>query len=198
MNRGSFIVLYGINNLGKTTQAKKLVERLNTEGENAVYLKYPIYDLAPSGPMLNAYLREGNPYNLSAREAQLLYAMNRTQYENELKTLLANGTHVVAEDYTGTGVCWGIGAGVDSAFMKDINSHLLTEDVAFLFSGKRFTEATEQSHKHETDDTLIARVEHVHAEQGNTHNWIPVHANNSIDDIHEHLWKHIYISIKKN
>ncbi len=30
---GKLIVLYGTNNLGKTTQAKKLVERLNQEGK---------------------------------------------------------------------------------------------------------------------------------------------------------------------
>ena len=191
MTDGIFIVLYGINNLGKTTQAKKLVDRLHAEGYDAVYIKYPIYDLAPSGPLLNAYLREGNPYNLSPREAQLLYALNRTQYEQELITLLKKGTHVIAEDYTGTGVCWGIGAVVDPLFMEEINSHLYKEDIAFLCTGNRFTDATEQSHVHETNDVLIEKVERVHASQGAVHHWIPINANESIETIHETLWQHI-------
>ncbi len=198
MKRGSFIVLYGINNLGKTTQAKKLVERLNAEGKKALYLKYPIYDLEPSGPMLNAYLREGNPYSLSAREAQLLYAMNRTQYEATLQSLLDSGTHVVAEDYTGTGICWGIGAGVDAVFMEQINSHLLREDLAFLFTGNRFTEATERSHKHETNDLLIAKVEEVHTTRGKEKQWIPINANNSIETIHAELWQHVHEYIQND
>ena len=41
--RGKFIVLYGINNLGKTTQAKFLVEKLQSQGLRAEYVKYPIY-----------------------------------------------------------------------------------------------------------------------------------------------------------
>jgi len=196
--KGSFIVLYGINNLGKTTQAKKLVDRLNTEGKKAVYLKYPIYDLAPSGPMLNAYLREGNPHELSAREAQLLYALNRTQYEKTLVSLLESGTHVIAEDYSGTGICWGIGAGVDQDFMEQINSHLLPEDLVFLFVGDRFTEATEAAHKHETNNSLISRVDAVHKERGDTHGWIVVEANESIENIHDTLWKHVQHYMSSN
>jgi len=48
---GKFIVLYGINNLGKTTQTRILVDKLKLHGLKAEYLKYPVYDLAPSGPI---------------------------------------------------------------------------------------------------------------------------------------------------
>ncbi len=198
MTHGKLIVLYGINNLGKTTQAKKLVDRFHTEGQKALYIKYPIYDLKPSGPMLNAYLREGNPHALSAREAQLLYAMNRTQYQATLQSVLAEGTHVIAEDYTETGICWGIGAGVAPAFMEEINMHLRKEDIIFLFSGNRFTEATEQSHKHETNDTLIQKVEKIHASRGSEQHWIPINANGSIEAIHETLWTQVQTRITKD
>ena len=43
IHRGKFIVLYGINNLGKTTQAKMLVDKLKLHGLEAEYLKYPVY-----------------------------------------------------------------------------------------------------------------------------------------------------------
>ena len=41
--KGKFIVLYGNNNVGKSTQAKLLVEKLKEKGENVRYFKYPIY-----------------------------------------------------------------------------------------------------------------------------------------------------------
>ena len=188
---GKLIVLYGTNNLGKTTQAKKLVERLNQEGKKAIYLKYPIYDLAPSGPLINAYLRQGNPQNLSPREAQLLYVLNRTQYETTLKETLSQGTHVVAEDYIGTGLCWGIGRGVDETFMKEINSHLYKEDLVFLFDGMRFTASIETTHQHETDNTLMEHVRTIHLRLAQDYGWIPIQANESIDIIHETLWKKV-------
>ena len=94
MKRGKFIVLYGINNIGKTTQAKLLAEKLNSAGLKTEYLKYPIYDLEPSGKLLNNYLREGNIYNLTPREAQIIYALNRTQYEKKLLAKLESGINV--------------------------------------------------------------------------------------------------------
>src|SRR3989338_7485375 len=106
-DRGKFIVFYGINNLGKTTQAKILVDKLKLHGLKAEYLKYPVYDIAPSGPILNNYLRQNNFYNLSAREIQIIYAFNRLQFEKTLVEKVAQGINIVAEDYTGTGLTWG-------------------------------------------------------------------------------------------
>ncbi len=192
MNQKSlFIVLYGINNLGKTTQAKRLVEQLNKEGHPAQYLKYPIYDLEPSGPLINAYLRGGNPYALSPREAQLLYVLNRTQAEPAIKKKLKEGISVVAEDYIGTGLAWGIGAGVDETFMKKINTHLVREDISFLFEGTRYTDATEGTHKHETDDALLQTVQDVHKKLGGEYEWISVDANQTLETIHSFVWQQV-------
>ncbi len=193
--KGKFIVLYGINNLGKSTQAKMLVERLKQEGHKAEYLKYPVYDLEPSGKLINEYLREGNPYNLSAREIQLMYVWNREQYEPTLREKLESGVHIISEDYVGTGLSWGIGTGVDEQFMKKINAHLFKEDIAFLFDGARFTEATENTHKHETNDELMEKVREIHARLGEEFEWIKIDANKSRQDIHETIWNRISNSI---
>ena len=43
--KGKLIAIYGINNLGKSTQAHLLVQELQDQGYKAQYLKYPIYDI---------------------------------------------------------------------------------------------------------------------------------------------------------
>src|SRR3990167_804120 len=115
--KGKLIVFYGINNLGKTTQAKLLVEKLLDQGRKARYLKYPVYELEPSGQMLNQYLREGNPKNFTPREAQLVYAFNRAQYEPVLRQVGAGGGRVGGEDCGGRGVGGGAGRGIDEEFL---------------------------------------------------------------------------------
>ena len=112
MKKGKFIVLYGINNLGKTTQAKLLVKALKKSGRQAEYVKYPIYNLEPAGKLINDYLRNGNPYNFSSRELQLLHFIDRIKFENRLREKLNKGINIVAEDYFGTGMAWGIRRGV--------------------------------------------------------------------------------------
>lgn len=193
--KGKFIVLYGINNLGKSTQAKLLVDRLKAEGYQAEYLKYPIYDLEPSGPIINNFLRGGNPYNLSRRDAQFMYALNRTQYEEILVKKLESGINIISEDYTGTGLSWGIGSGIDEHFMRNINNHLLKEDLAFLFDGKRFEEAVEKNHKFETDNALTEKVRQTHLRLGAELGWIKIDANRSIDQISKIIWNRVMETI---
>ena len=54
---GTFIAIYGINNIGKSTQTSLLVQKLVSAGVPVEYVKYPIYDLDPTGKMLNEILR---------------------------------------------------------------------------------------------------------------------------------------------
>jgi thymidylate kinase len=187
--RGKLIVFYGLNNLGKTTQAHLLVERLKKEGYLAEYLKYAIYSLKPSGPILNNYLREGNQYQLTPREFQIIQVLNRTQYEPILKEKLEKGIQIVAEDYIGTGLAWGIGAGVDEKFLRELNSHLLKEDLAILFEGERFIKGVEKSHLHETNQELIEKVRLIHQRLAEEFNWKRIQANQSKEKVHQDIWK---------
>ena len=113
MKEGFFIVLYGINNLGKSTQAQALVESLNKAGLPAKYLKYPIYDLKPTGPKINEILRNTDKQPISEEEFQALYTKNRFDFQPQLCKMLAEGVTVIAEDYIGTGLAWGWSKGVD-------------------------------------------------------------------------------------
>lgn len=183
--KGKLIVFYGTNNLGKSTQAHILIQKLKDIGISAEYLKYPIYDLEPSGPILNSYLREGNPFGLSAREAQIIYTLNRTQFQKELTKRLEEGINIIAEDYTGTGIAWGMGAGVEEEILEKINSHLLKEDLAILFDGERFRNSIEEGHKHEKNEELAKKVRKIHLKLGEKNNWEKINANLSIEEIAE-------------
>ncbi len=186
---GKLIVLYGINNLGKSTQAKLLVENLRKNGYKAEYIKYPIYDLSPSGEMLNDYLRNGNFFNLSLKEAQIVYALNRTQYQKTLIKKLKEGVNVVAEDYKGTGIAWGLGGGLSETFLKEINSHLIDEDLVFLFDGERFKNSIEKGHKHENNEDLMNKVRWAHLKLKEDYSWIKINANQTIPEIENIIWQ---------
>ena len=190
-NKGKFIVLYGNNNVGKSTQAKLLVEWFKQQGKAVYYLKYPIYDLAPSGYMVTAYLREDNPYNLSPREIQIIYALNRTQYEKELIQLLEDGVTVIAEDYTGTGIAWGISGGVEKKFLIEVNQHLLKEDTSLFLEGKRHLVGKEDKHVHEQDDERMEKMNQIFDELAEEFNWTRISARGSIEEVHERLRKSI-------
>jgi len=186
--RGKMIVLFGTNNLGKTTQAKLLVENLIIKmGKQAEYLKYGIYDLEPSGPLIADYLKSGNRYDFSQREFQLLQVLNRTQYEPTLKQKLDKGIWIVAEDYVGTGIAWGMAQGMDKDLLYEINKHLVKEDLGILFKGEPFKEGFDKENVHEKDPALLEKVAVSFEDIQKDFAWHTVNANQERPDVQEEI-----------
>ncbi len=186
--KGQFITLYGINNIGKSTHAKRLVNRLNENGTEAVYLKYPVYDLQPTGPFLNRILRSGCGQRVSEEELQLWFTLNRFQKQPEIEKWLAEGTWVVAEDYTGTGLAWGAAKGADLEWLMGMNQHLLKEDYALMLEGERGLSAQEDGHLHESDHELARRCQKVHRELAQRFDWDVVEVQPRQADTAELVW----------
>lgn len=191
MTRGKFIVLLGINNLGKSTQAKLLVENLQNYGLKAEYLKYPIYDLEPTGPQINEIIRSGKKQELSEEELQEIYVQNRRDYQPELETKLSKGINIVAEDYVGTGLAWGVAKGAQLEKLLEQNEGLIKADLAILLDGERFTEAKEEKHIHEQNDELMERCRQVHLDLAKKYNWKIINANQNVDQVTQDIWKEV-------
>lgn len=185
--RGKFITLYGINNIGKSTQAKLLVQRLNEAGHEAIYLKYPIYDLAPTGPKLNEILR-GGKQNVSEEELQTLFVQNRIDFEPTLINYLDAGKIVVAEDYVGTGVAWGAAKGADLEWLEAINAPLLKEDLALYLRGERFMHAKENNHIHENDDQLTRKCSEFFDILAEKYNWKMIEVIDGVDIVAQDIF----------
>lgn len=186
--KGKFIVIYGTNNLGKTTQAKLLVENIIIQmGKEAEYLKYAVYGLEPSGPLINTYLRQNNPYKFTPREFQLLQVLNRTQHEPTLKEKLSKGKWIIAEDYTGTGIAWGMTQGLDKNLLYQMNSHLLKEDLGILFEGEPFPENIDKNNVMENNHAMLAKAGEAFKEISRDFNWLTVNANQPIEKVQEDI-----------
>lgn len=153
-----FIAIYGVNNIGKSTQSKLLVESLNKAGHKSVHIKFPIYDLEPTGHYINSVLRSTDVQKISEPELQMWFALNRHQFEPQLRQYLQDGYIVVAEDYIGTSLAWGSAKGAALPWLENLNQHLVKEDLAILLNGTRSVDATEANHIHENNQTLITKV----------------------------------------
>lgn len=191
MKKGAFLTLYGINNIGKSTHAQRLVERLKREGHDAVYLKYPLYDLEPTGPQINNILRNEGAQKVSEEQLQTLFMQNRRDFEPELRKMLNAGTTVVAEDYTQTGIAWGIAKGLDEAWVEQLNDGLLVEDFAILLVGERAMKAKEANHIHESDDELVQKVADILRRRAVQNGWCVVELQPTKDETEELVWAEV-------
>mgnify|MGYP001590106405 CR=1 FL=1 len=183
------ITLYGINNIGKSTQAKKLVERLESEGKTVKYIKYPVYEIEPTGRFLNDFLRGGG--SATEEELQMWFTLNRYQFEPTLKKWLEEGVIVIAEDYTGTGLAWGTTKGANLEWLDGLNKYLVREDLAILLDGERFKEAVEAGHVHETNEDFMRKSREVHLMLGEKYGWKKVTVVNGVDETAERVWDQV-------
>lgn len=192
---GKLITIMGVTNMGKTTQQKLLETKLQSNGISFISLKYPVYDLEPTGPRIHAYLKGGNPENLSPVDFQKLNVQNRFDFQPTLEKLLEEHQIVIAEMYVGTGIAYGMGDGILKQDLVDWNNGLLVPDVAILLDGKRFLESKEQGHIFEQDDEKTESIRKIHLELAQDFGWSMVNANQSVDQVHKDIWDIVQISV---
>ena len=188
---GILFTMMGVTNIGKTTQQELLEKRLLDEGFTISKVKYPRYDLLPTGPRINAYLRGGNPENLSAQEFQVLNVKNKFDFEPELLKLIDEYDIVIAEMYSGTGIAYGMGDGLDKDWFVKQYENLKGPDVAVLLDGKRFLESREANHSYENDDVKTEKIRLAHIELAKDFGWNIVNANQNLDTVHEDIYSHV-------
>mmetsp|Transcript_25764 Transcript_25764/g.89722 ORF Transcript_25764/g.89722 Transcript_25764/m.89722 type:complete len:229 (-) Transcript_25764:23-709(-) len=101
--RGAFILLEGVDRAGKSTQAKALVAALNAAGRPAELRRFPDRTTA-IGSMISSYLKMST--ELDDHAVHLLFAANRWEAAAELTRKLEEGTTLVVDRYSYSGVAF--------------------------------------------------------------------------------------------
>jgi thymidylate kinase len=197
MLEGLFIVIYGINNIGKSTQVELLLEVLNKAKLKVEHLKYPIYDLQPTGPKINEILRSGGKQSISEEELQELYTQNRRDFQPQLCKKIDGNVNIIAEDYVGTGLAWGLTKGADLEKLIKMNNGLVKPDIEILLDGERFLDGQENNHLHESNDKWLEQCRKNFLELAARFNWLVVNANQEEEDVHQDIIKIIEKKIKE-
>ena len=136
---------------------------------------------------MNKYLRGEIKDSISEEELQMWFTLNRYQFEPTLKKLLSEGYIVVAEDYIGTGIAWGVAKGASLAWLEDLNKFLIREDLAILLEGERFKEAVEEG----TNEDFMRKSREVHLMLGEKYGWKKVLVTGGIDETAEKVWDQV-------
>jgi dTMP kinase len=130
MKRGLFVLFEGKDRVGKTTQARLLVDALRAEGRDAELLRFPARH-TEIGKILNAYLR-GECAMIDARAMHLLFAANRLEFESEIREKLEKGTMLVVDRYVFSGIAYSAAKGLDVNWCERIEASAPVPDLMFL------------------------------------------------------------------
>ncbi len=125
---GRFITLEGGEGTGKSTQAKRLAERLSAAGREAVLTREP--GGSEGAEALRQLLLEGGADRWSAiSETLLMYAARRDHLEKLIRPALARGAWVVCDRFfDSTRAYQGAGGGAPEALIAALEAEVVGHD----------------------------------------------------------------------
>jgi dTMP kinase len=125
--RGRFITFEGGEGAGKSTQLKRLAERLRSHGLDVVATREP--GGSPGAEAIRELVLNGAADRWSpATETLLMYAARRDHIERVIAPALARGAWVVCDRFAdSTRAYQGAGGGADPAFIAALEQHVLGE-----------------------------------------------------------------------
>ena len=128
-SRGALIVVEGIDHSGKTTQCSMLVDALEKLGHNAMSMAFPDRQ-THIGQILECYLL--GQLELDAHTAHLLFAANRWEKASQVEKLLEQGTTIVMDRSSDSGVAYSVANGLDQGWCSNTDMGLWHPDIVFF------------------------------------------------------------------
>lgn len=186
--KGLFVVVYGPSGVGKSKELELLEEKLTSLKMPVKRVEYPLYDLEPTGPILKKIVW-GMADRPPEDELQALFVQNRRDFEPTIKSWLDSGITVLAEDYKGTGMVWGVVRGVLPEKMEEMNRDFLEPDVSILIDGPRRLDLRPgEGHIYNTDEEEWYRARKVYLQMADKYGWVRVGADAPILTVAGRVW----------
>lgn len=116
-----FVSLEGLDGVGKSTQARLLVERLRAEGREVVECREP--GGTPLGERLRSLVLDHGDWDVAPRAEALLFAASRAQLVADvIRPALERGAWVVCDRYLDSSVAFqGGGRGLGPGVVREVS-----------------------------------------------------------------------------
>src|SRR2546428_13433076 len=119
--RGVLITVEGVEGSGKSTQCRRLVERLRTDGFGVVLTSEP--DGTPLGAAIRTLFETGGAPPTPLTQVFLFMAARQQHVAEVIRPALARGAVVVSDRYADATMAYqGFGQGVDLETIRDLNA----------------------------------------------------------------------------
>jgi len=206
MSRGAFIVIEGLDRSGKSTQAGRLLGRLEAASKSVQLLKFPDRS-TPIGQLIDSYLRSQS--DMDDHTIHLLFSANRWEVSSRIKALLDAGTTIICDRYAFSGIAFSASKALLQSSSPSSSSPLTYEwcrapDVSlpapdltiFLDISPELAAKQREGYGGERYEKLEmqARVREVFGRIGKemgTEKWVTIDAGRTREEVEEDIWEKV-------
>ena len=185
---GQLIVIDGIDQSGKKTQAELLAQKVRDQGLSCVIWSFPAYQTL-LGRRLKAYLAGKERPDLHV--VHLLYAANKWEVAAKINEQRARGTVVIANRYTPSNLAYGTAHGLSLNWLTTLEAGLPKPDRIFILDVPvriSFGRKIQQRDVHEEDATYLKRVRRTYLRLAKQHNWTVINGKSTPLMVHSQIW----------
>jgi dTMP kinase len=201
---GLFITFEANEGAGKSTQCRKLGQRLIDEGHDVVITREP--GGSPGAEEIRALVVTGDPDRWSAMtELMLFMAARRDHIEKTIKPALERGAIVLCDRYVGSTLALQVAGGADYDFIEEMHNKFigLWPDITYFLRISPEVSVQRALAVCGSEDRMEKKGQEFHKAvdaafevQVPKYGWVEIDAEGTIDDVHLELYTHIKSRLK--
>jgi dTMP kinase len=189
-NKGLLVVFEGLDRSGKSTQIRKLTDKIDNvdilvgHRRRIITMPFPIRT-TPIGELINRHLKGDD---ISPQVAHLLFSANRWEAKNTIQDILDNGDVLILDRYTDSGIAYSMAKGLAKEWCTHCDLGLPVPDLVIYLD----LSEEEQSRRMDADVEIYERSEfqnQVRKAYGELRDdrWVILDADQPADLLHERI-----------
>ncbi|MGC8812594.1 MAG: dTMP kinase [Candidatus Aenigmatarchaeota archaeon] len=201
---GMFIVFEGITGSGKKTHIKLLAEKLKEKGKEVTVISFPNYE--------SEIARLTKRADLDAYTQSLLFAADRSLYQERIKALLEKGSIILCDRYCYSNFAYQAAKGLPLEWLVEIEKNTIKPKIVFLIdvpveismnrvrqlSIEDFTKK-EILERLEREKSFLEKIREIYLSLAVTDKetkWFVINGSEDISVNHEKIWEKVKEELK--
>lgn len=193
---GQLIVIDGIDQSGKKTQAELLARKVRQHGFSCTIWDFPAYQ-TPLGQRLKVYLTGKERPDLHV--VHLLYAANKWEVAAKIDDQRKHGVVVIANRYTPSNLAYGAAHGLSLDWLTTLETDLPRPTQIFILDvhvRSSFGRKIRERDIHEEDVIYLNRVRRTYLRLAKKHHWTVVDGESTPVKVHSEIWNGVAKSFR--
>jgi dTMP kinase len=196
---GYIVAIEGIDAVGKNTHTLLLARWLRKNGVETARMSFPDYD-TPIGKEIRSFLSGGRTYPTELQH--LLFAGNRWEKLEEIKSRLRAGETIIVDRYTESNLAYGRANGLDTAWLAGLEKGLPRADLVIVLDASPHSLSSRRpgSSKdlYEKSSALQSKAQKAYRELARKHGWCLIDADGPVTDVQAEVVKTVRGALKRD
>jgi dTMP kinase len=196
---GYIVAIEGIDAVGKNTHSLLLYRWLRRKGVDTVHMSFPDYD-TPIGKEIKSFLSGRRAYPIELQH--LLFAANRWEKLEDIRSCLRAGKVVVVNRYTESNLAYGKANGLDTAWLASLENGMPKADLVVVLDASPSSLSSrrpgDSKDVYEKSAALQDKAQKAYRELARKRGWSLIDADGPVGDVQASVAKAVRDALERD